>query len=259
MSKPAVKSLGVWGSVTSLWAIVSFLRDLPPDLLDDVSQTWKLIVAAVMAVVALLGRFKAKLPIAGLLFSKKDKKVNKSFGMFIVLGLALILNYNFSYADTPVITHTKVVSATPVLDTSAFAAGDTMIDTTSNGGDVEFTGALRDGVHTGKLAWVMMIDDDNQAQDVKLHLFSANPTVSSAENATLDIADGASGIDLYLCTADINVHESWNDNSVSYARNVGCMLETAQGVTSVWGVLESEGTGTYGASAVIIKLGIEQD
>lgn len=72
VSKPAVKSLGMWGSVTSLLSFVYLLADalaaIPPDLISD---TKLFIVGTIASAIALFGRWRAALPIEGIFFGKK--------------------------------------------------------------------------------------------------------------------------------------------------------------------------------------------
>lgn len=66
-TKPAIRSLGVWGSVTGimtlLYKITDFWGAIPPDLITD-TQTF--IVATAAAFVALVGRWRAVARVKGL-------------------------------------------------------------------------------------------------------------------------------------------------------------------------------------------------
>lgn len=68
--KPAVKSLGIWGSTTALmsfvYSLIGALSELPPDLFDETKAVWAMILGTVGAVVALIGRWKATVPIKGI-------------------------------------------------------------------------------------------------------------------------------------------------------------------------------------------------
>lgn len=75
-SKPAIKSFGVWGSLGSFMGIlgvITQLRELiaaSPELIDETRLALLAIFTAVSSLVALVGRWKAMLPIRGLF---KDK------------------------------------------------------------------------------------------------------------------------------------------------------------------------------------------
>jgi hypothetical protein len=70
-SKPAVRSLGVWGSVTSLlsffYLLVDALNAIPADLISD---TKGFVIGTIASFLALLGRWKAVVKIDGFLFKK---------------------------------------------------------------------------------------------------------------------------------------------------------------------------------------------
>ncbi len=68
--KPAVKSLGVWGSLATIGAILAFFKGLPPELLDDSREIGLAIVALVGSVGSLIGRWRAYAQISGLFKSK---------------------------------------------------------------------------------------------------------------------------------------------------------------------------------------------
>lgn len=72
--KPAVKSLGMWGSLTSIvswvYLIAEKFSEVPTDLLTDTASTWAMVLGTVSAVAALFGRWRAVLPISGIFKSK---------------------------------------------------------------------------------------------------------------------------------------------------------------------------------------------
>lgn len=70
-SKSAIKSLGVWGSATSLlsfiYLLVNALSSIPADLISD---TKLFIVGTIASAIALYGRWRAALPIGGIFKGK---------------------------------------------------------------------------------------------------------------------------------------------------------------------------------------------
>jgi hypothetical protein len=81
-SKSAFKSVGFWGSLTAIGSSLTMFREIlalyqsiPPELIQDTLETSKLFYASIMAfagsVGALIGRWKAALPLS---FLSKDKK-----------------------------------------------------------------------------------------------------------------------------------------------------------------------------------------
>lgn len=75
-NKPAVKSLGVIGSLGSLAAILGLLTEIRrfveanPELIDEGRLLIWAVISAVGSLVAFIGRVRAKLPIKGVFKSK---------------------------------------------------------------------------------------------------------------------------------------------------------------------------------------------
>ena len=74
-SKPAIKSLGVWGSISSIGTMLgmlSMIKDvwasIPPELVSE-TKTFVTVtlVAVVQQLVALVGRWRATKPIKGII------------------------------------------------------------------------------------------------------------------------------------------------------------------------------------------------
>lgn len=70
-SKPAIKSLGVWGSLTGFiplaYKLIGIFSGIPTDLVSD---TQAFFIGTVATAIALIGRWKATLPISGLFKTK---------------------------------------------------------------------------------------------------------------------------------------------------------------------------------------------
>lgn len=62
-TKPAIKSLGIWGSLTAIGSILAILKGLPPELLDDTKELLLAFMALVGSLGALIGRWRAALQI----------------------------------------------------------------------------------------------------------------------------------------------------------------------------------------------------
>jgi hypothetical protein len=173
---------------------------------------------------------------------------NKKLSIVLVLFLALPVAANAQAGRT------LLVSATPTLDTNAYAAGDEM------GTVLTFTGFARGMVGSSKIAWGMATDKAGQSVDFKLHLFTASPSTDSSDNGALDFAD--SSLVNYLCTVNFNVHEVFADNAVHYAQNVGCDVSQSPGSgdIAIYGQLEAEGAYDAQTSTDLkIILAFEQD
>lgn len=76
--KSFVKSLGFWGGITSITALLSMFNELvalyesiPPELIEDTRLLVQAGVALAGSAVALFGRWRAKLPLS--IFNRKEK------------------------------------------------------------------------------------------------------------------------------------------------------------------------------------------
>jgi hypothetical protein len=74
-TKPAVKSLGIWGSISSIGTMLGMLgmlkdvwASIPPELITE-TKTFATVtvVAVVQQLLALIGRWRATTPIKGIL------------------------------------------------------------------------------------------------------------------------------------------------------------------------------------------------
>ena len=146
-----------------------------------------------------------------------------------------------------------VLSATPTLDTSAYAANDSM-DTTV----LSFTSATVGSGGSGHILRMTVVDASDQGVDMKVHFFEASVT-PAAENDehSLSDADAANYIGT-ISTSD----GTWQDHTL----NQTCTVTPAPPLpykvddgTTLFGVLVSEGAGTYAANAVTIKLHVVKD
>lgn len=67
-TKPAIKSLSIWGNVTGLLAVIAFIRELyasNPGLVDD-TQAWFIAAAALVSqLIGIIGRWRAVAKISG--------------------------------------------------------------------------------------------------------------------------------------------------------------------------------------------------
>jgi len=146
-----------------------------------------------------------------------------------------------------------VLSVTPTLDTSAYADADSM-DTTV----LSFANAAAVTGGTGHVLRMTIVDASDQGIDMKLHLFSASVS-PAAENAahSLSDADAAKYIGTIITTSG-----TWQDHTL----NQTCSVTPAPPIpykldsgTTLFGVLVSEGAGTYAADGVTIKLHVLKD
>ncbi len=146
----------------------------------------------------------------------------------------------------------KVVSGTPVLDTSAYGTGDRM------GSIVTLSAVHPDMGGRIKISSLQVIDLAKQNAQFDILLFDASPTVASADNAAIDIAD-AEIIKLVgvipVLTADYTT--AYAANSQATKSNINLIVKTSSTSNDLYMLLVSRGAPTYAASDLIIKIGYE--
>lgn len=148
---------------------------------------------------------------------------------------------------------TKIITVTPTLDTNAYAAGDHL------GSLMTLTEALGINRH-GKLRSLTILDKAKQKSDLVVHLFQSSPTLTSLDNAALDISDAQMATH-YIGSVSISASayiDLANCSVVTYG-NLELILEslvTDRG--TLYAILESQGAPTYAASDLVLKFGIER-
>lgn len=141
-----------------------------------------------------------------------------------------------------------VVSATPTLDTAAYASGDSLHTAV-----IEFTNAVGARL-SGWVDKMVIVDAALQSQPCELWLFSSTVTPAAA-NAAHSISDA----DAAKCIGVISSgpYAASALNSVSVAKGVNLPIKTA--ATSLFGILVTRGTPTYAAGSLTVSLQIAQD
>ncbi len=157
-----------------------------------------------------------------------------------------------AFANPPI---TIFSTATPTVDTSAYASGDLI------GGKLTFNNALGDQSGTGAVNSIKIVDQAAQASDLDLVIFSSNPTNTTfTDQVALDIADADLSKVVAVITLGSSTRFSFADNSVHY---IGSLYIPVQGATSntvLYGALVSRGTPTFAASTdVSVTLGVTPD
>jgi len=152
----------------------------------------------------------------------------------------------------------KIVLATPTLDTSAYASGDRV------GSIMEFVGAMDTSSDTGNILSITILDRAALTAALTLLLFKDLPTIASADNAALNITDAE--MDkcigwIPIATAD---YISATAATIATVRNVNLLVgavksQTNPTGTSLFGVLRTTGTPTYAANSLTVSLCIKQD
>lgn len=154
----------------------------------------------------------------------------------------------------------KNVSATPVIQAAAYASGDQL------GAIFELPNALDDSSGTGGILSVTVVDKAKQKAAFDLLLFSAKPTVVSADNAPLDISD-ADMADKFIGKVSVVIadYSDLANCSVASVTQVALLLNAVKdqnnlGGRSLWAILQCRGTPTYtSTSDLVLKIGVIQD
>lgn len=108
---------------------------------------------------------------------------------------------------------TRFVQATPVMDTSAYAAGDTA------GSLLTFTSACELRTKKGELLGVKVYDKAATAGDVDLVLFSTSTlTGTFTDNAAFDPSDA--DLAYIVAYVPMTVHKAFNDNGITYGADI---------------------------------------
>lgn len=143
----------------------------------------------------------------------------------------------------------KVVTVTPVMETSATAAGDVIAV------PIEITGCLRQEGGTVKLTSVLVLDKDDQGQNLDL-VFSSEEITLGTLNAAISVSDAdAAKIIGHVSVTD---YKDYINSQIAVEENLGIIMKGVAGSTSLWvGVVCREGTPTYTASGIVIQLGFE--
>lgn len=141
------------------------------------------------------------------------------------------------------------LTATPTLDTSAYISGDSLHTAV-----IDFagaSGASRSG-YVEKLVIIEKKDASNKSAG-ELWLFSDTVTPAAA-NAAHSISDA----DAALCVGVITFGTYYASalNAVSVATGVNLPYVTLG--TSLYGILVTRGTPTYGAADLVVKLTVTQ-
>lgn len=170
----------------------------------------------------------------------------------IICLLAFLLLPGLAHAQTQKIL-TKFVTQSPTVDTSAYAAGDTV------GALMTFTNVCEPLTKRGQLLGVKIFDKSATAADIDLVLFNTDPTGSGTftDNAAFDPNDALlPNIAAYVAIA---THKSFSDNGISYAADIVRPVKCSSGST-LYGYLVARAARTQaGAADITVQLEVVAD
>jgi len=146
-----------------------------------------------------------------------------------------------------------IVSLTPTLTTSPYSDEDQIGSLMTIANAVEASGDY------AVINSICVIDKEKQKAAFDILFFSASPTVTSSDNAALNIAD-AEMTSFFLGRVSIPAasYADTSGNSDCTVMNVGLVVKAAAGSKDLFCILQSQGTPTYVVSSLVIKIGITQ-
>lgn len=153
--------------------------------------------------------------------------------------------------------YSKLFSVQPTLDTSAYATGDYM------GSIVTVTDFFRNVGGVNHLNSIVVVDEAKQKAQFDILFFDSLPTVASADNAAIDIADAEMRKCIgYVSVLTADYTTDLAANSLATKSGLNLVLKGAApsvGATKhLYVVLISRGSPTYAAASLTIKLGAVQ-
>lgn len=145
----------------------------------------------------------------------------------------------------------KTYSITPTIDTSAYASGDQL------GSLMTIPNALLN-FGAGTLENITIIDKDKQNAALNILFFSAAPTITSVDNAALDISDTEM---VSKCLGYVPIaaadYKSLNVNSVATIAQTVAKPNLIATSDSLYAIILSGGTPTYtSTSGLVVKFSI---
>ena len=147
----------------------------------------------------------------------------------------------------------KEVTATPTIDTNAYASADHL------GTVMTLTDVVPLSGGSVKLDKIVVVDKAKQSSALDILFFNASPTLTSVDNGALDISDSEMA-SKFLGSVRLAQAEyiDLNVNSTITVRNVELNLRAANGSTTLYAILQSRGSPTYGAASdLVVKLSFE--
>lgn len=152
--------------------------------------------------------------------------------------------------------YTTVLTATPVIDTAAYAAGDLV-----GSAAIDLTPAVKsDGLSpsSGVVQSVVVVDEDKQSINLDVYLFDSNPSNTTfTDNAAFNPADA--DLDGLIGVASVTDWKAQSTNSVGQSLNLGMPFALAAGAESIYAVLVTRGAPTYSAAGLTLRVGVLQD
>jgi len=146
----------------------------------------------------------------------------------------------------------KIIDVTLSVDTSAYQDGDLLADAQ------EITNVFREVNDTGVLQSLTLLDESDQGAAMDL-VFTNLATSWGTENAAVGptdaVAGGILGV-IEIATAD---YVDLANSQIAHKNNLSMTLKSVADSQSVYIAAIARGAGTYGASALKLRLGFFAD
>jgi hypothetical protein len=151
-----------------------------------------------------------------------------------------------------IIRRLPTASFTRPADTTAYASGDQVANSTTAGSVVPmtFSPCTKGAGRSAQIRRVRISKTGTSVTNtaVRLHLFNVLPTVSAGDNAAITIATGAAG---YIGQVDVTIGQTFTDGAAGQAT-----CEVNVNSLTLYGLLEARGAWTP-ASAEVITVTLE--
>ncbi|MBN1967319.1 MAG: hypothetical protein JW910_21885 [Anaerolineae bacterium] len=150
--------------------------------------------------------------------------------------------------------HAEIIEITLTLDTGgAYADGDVLADTQAMAGAAR----VNDGKY--KIVSLQVLDEDDQGVAMRIVFLDANVSLGT-ENAAVAITDENARNILGSVLIDTGDYVDLGNSQIAtkMEKDLGLLCKPASGGTTGYVAVISKGAGTYTASGVRLRIGVEQ-
>jgi hypothetical protein len=144
-------------------------------------------------------------------------------------------------------------------DTTAYAAGDVVSNSTSASVPLVFNGVARFEGGTGRIVGARLYDDSapGTAGDFEMHLYRASPAVANDNSAWAPTDAASLTITAKIAFGTVTVMGA--ANVAYFVTGLDCHFKCGEGLTDLYGVLVARNAYTPASAGVItIELDVEQ-
>lgn len=145
-----------------------------------------------------------------------------------------------------------VLEVAPTLDTSQYADGDVLSDTT------EISNAVSVPAGASLIHSITILDKDDQGGALDVVLLRSNVSLGT-KNAAVSISDSNAEEILGIVSVEADDYKDLVNSQVVTKEMVGIVVEAGVDETSIFVALISRDTKIYSASGLVVKLGIAKD